>query len=108
MIKLAYIRPGISRRQFKTSFNSPGKLAAFPTDPKSNQRGSIVATYLVSFIAGPEISLIPDPILATATCFLWIDPPTAEVLDQGSVQEAQAFGSLSIYFALQPVVDPTN
>ena len=31
----------------------PGTYA---TDPRSNQRGSIIATYLVSFIAGPGIS----------------------------------------------------
>ena len=28
--------------------------------------------------------LTPDPIHTTATCFLWIYPPNAEVLDQGS------------------------
>ena len=52
--------------------------------------------------------LIPDPILATATCFFWTGPQIAEVLDQGSVLAVRVFGSLSIYFTPQPEVVPAN
>ena len=51
-------------------------------------------------------TLIPDPILATATCFFWTGPQIAEVLDQGSVLAVLVFGSLSIYFTPQPEVVP--
>jgi len=51
--------------------------------------------------------LIPDPILATATCFFWTGPQIAEVLDQGSVLAVRVFGSLSIYFTPQLEVVPT-
>jgi hypothetical protein len=50
--------------------------------------------------------LIPDLILATATCFFWTGPQIAEVLDQGSVLVVRVFGSLSIYFTPQPEVVP--
>jgi len=34
-------------------------------------------------ILAEPLNLTPDPTHTTATCFLWIDPPNAEVLDQG-------------------------
>ena len=52
--------------------------------------------------------LIPDPILATATCFFWTGPQIAEVLDQGSVLAVHVFGSLSIYFTPQLEIDLVN
>ena len=52
------------------------------------------------------VPLIPDPILATATCFFWTGPQIAEVLDQGSVPAVRVFGSLSIYFTPQLEVVP--
>ena len=52
--------------------------------------------------------LIPDPILATATCFFWTGPQIAEVLDQGSVLAVHVFGFLSIYFTPQLEIDLVN
>ena len=68
--------------------------------------GSVIAIVPASGIQSR--TLIPDPIHATATCFFWTGPQTAEVLDQGSVLDVRAFGSLSIYFAPQPEVVPIN